>query len=207
MKSERVYSIINYFLYFLLLIALGIILYLLYNNWQKQAVVDNNAANDGKGVTAIDNGQTTGTTETHSSQMGSFSYVIPADWTIEENTEADYAVIRNAQNQNVISVRIVTKPDDLQDLPFDQYAAQAAKVEIQAYQSLNEIKQINAEDGIVGYWTTWNIQFLGGEQFVSQPITYFEHPIDPAKSVQITLENDKYTDDYNYLINSFRIEK
>lgn len=207
MKSERVYSIINYFLYFLLLIALGIILYLLYSNWQNnnfQQAMD--ATGNGVEITdrpEEENGQAT----SHSSQMGSFSYAILADWTIEENTEADYAVIRNKQEQNIVSVRIITKTDSMKELSFEDYARQAAANEIQGYQSLESIEKIQAENGIIGYKTTWNIQFLGGEEFISNPITYFEHPFDPDKSIQFSLENAEYIQDYDNIIHTFRIEE
>ncbi len=209
MKSERVYSIINYFLYVLLLIALGVILYLLYLNWEKNQLeqLANNQSTEQITKTETQNESTNNPNATYQSQMASFSYIIPSNWSIDEKEEAEFAVVRNENLQNAITVRIVKKQDSLVDLSLEEYAKVAAQNEIQGYQSLKQIDKITTDSGVEGYKTTWNIQFLGGEQFVSNPITYFTHPLDDSKSIQISLENDKYIDEYNALIQSFQYEK
>ncbi|MFZ5392006.1 MAG: hypothetical protein ACOZAR_02315 [Patescibacteria group bacterium] len=209
MKSERVYSIINYFLYVLLLIALGVILYLLYLNWEKNQL-ENLAKN--QSVETITRSDVAKQEESeinaiHQSQMASFSYEIPSSWSIDEKEEADFAVVRNENLQNAITIRIVKKMDSLIGLTLEQYAEIAAKNEIQGYRDLNKMEKIVTDSGLEGYKTIWNIQFLGGEQFVSNPITYFKHPLDDTKSIQISLENDKYIAEYEALLKSFQYEK
>jgi len=209
MKSERVYSIINYFLYVLLLIALGVILYLLYLNWEKNQLEQLSKTQSGETITQSTSSQEkeSEVNAIHQSQMASFSYEIPSNWSIDEKEEADFAVVRNESLQNAITIRIVKKQDSLAGLPLDQYAAVAAMNEIQGYKELATIEKITTSTGVEGYKTTWNIQFLGGEKFVSNPITYFNHPLDEAKSIQISLENSQYTLEYDALIKSFQYEQ
>ncbi|MBU0647965.1 hypothetical protein KJ855_02190 [Patescibacteria group bacterium] len=209
MKSERVYNIINYFLYFLLLVALGVILYLLYLNWQARNLEE--ATRQNQAQPPVTQGQSI-TEETNlvessfSSDLAAFTFSVPEDWTVEEKTEADFSIIHNAEGQNIVSIRVVKKTGSLAELPFDQYAAIAAKEEIQGYNSLEDMIEITTTDQSIGYKTTWKIQFLGGEEFVSNPITYFEHPFDPAKSIQVSLENAEYLDTYDLIIESFNFK-
>lgn len=207
MKSEKVFSVINYFLYFLLLIALGIILYLVYLSWESQYLKNNGSTFEQPLVEKTDTSPEGSPEEQqYVSKLASFSYLMPEGWQVEEKPEADYAIIRNQAGKNIISIRVMEKPESLVELPFDQYATQAAKNEIQGYESLESIEQITTESGLTGYKTTWKIKFLGGEEFISNPITYFEHPLNQKDSIQITLESADYASEYNLLINSFRIE-
>lgn len=206
MKKDRSLPIINAFLLILLLIAIGVILYLWYQNYranQLNELVNQNgsSAQDQKNNPASSN------KISQASKMAAFSYAYPDNWTIEENSEADFAVIRDENKENIITVKIIKRQGSLAELPFDQYASTAASKEIPGYISLQEIKEIKSEDGHTGYKTRWNIKFLGGEQFVSNPITYFEHPLDPAKSIQINLENANHEKDYDDLIASFIFQK
>lgn len=209
MRKDKSWEIINYFLLILVLIALGVILYLLYQYWRAQNMNDYLKApteivtqNNGDNPTT-----TTGQKLAEVSRIASFSYEYPVGWTVEENTDASFATIRNDKNENLITIRVLKKAGSLNDLPFDQYAAQAAKTEIQGYDSLSDIKQMKTVSGLTAYKTTWNVKFLGGEQFISNPITYFEHPLDKSKSIQITLENPNYEKQYDELVTSFEIKQ
>lgn len=208
MRKDKSWDIINYFLFILILIALGIILYLLYQYWRAQniseflkeptEIVNRNdqgkSLQEGEKLIAV-------------SKVASISYEYPAGWTVEENTDASYAIVRNDKNENIINIKVIKKVGSLNDLPFDQYASTAAKKELPGYESLANIQQITNLNGLTAYKTTWNVKFLGGEQFISNPITYFEHPLDKAKSIQIALENPNFEKEYDELVQSFDMKE
>lgn len=223
MKNEnrRDFIIINTFIFLLLLAALGVVLYLLFLNWQNKKYqeayqsIDNPVIEKGADIYYTDpNSISESETDTKNTEqidtttlnflanIASFKFDYPSNWSVEENSEADFAVVRNESNQNAITIRVVKKSTNLLELPFDQYVTQAAKNEIQGFQSLENITQFTTKSGTIGYNTTWKIQFLGGEEFVSNPLVYFPHPFDPDKSIQISLENADYLEQFNNLVTS-----
>ncbi|HPH78746.1 MAG TPA: hypothetical protein PLH65_01560 [bacterium] len=211
MRSDKSTFVINSFLVLLFLFVIAIIAYLLYSHWLSNQLKQNS----GQDRTIViennqpENDQTTAgspTSTTFDSKMATFSYIYPSDWTVSENTEADFTTIRDANNSNAVTIRVVKKIDSLKKLSLEDYASQAAAQEIQGFKTLKSINRITADSGAIGYQTVWMVQFLGGEEFASNPITYFDHPFDPEKSIQINLENDKYLDTYNQIIQSFTIK-
>jgi hypothetical protein len=211
MRSDKSTFVINTFLFLLFLFVIAIIAYLLYRYWQadqlkqnlqsdKTIVIDGNNQESDQSLANTPDGTT------FESKMATFSYVYPSGWTVEENPAADFTTIRNANGVNAVTIRIVKKIASLQSLSLEEYAKQAAMQEIQGFKELKSIEKITTESGEVGYKTVWKIQFLGGEDFDSNPITYFEHPFDPDKSIQVNLESNNFADVYNLIIQSFTIK-
>ncbi len=211
MRPDRNTTLINIFLIILLLASLAVIFYLLYNYYLSTRP----AGDPGSGLQNValdqpddqnpDSTSESGPINTNS-QMATFSYSYPSGWTVEENVEADFTTIRNDRDENIVTIRVAKKPDSLQNLPFSDYVKVAAINEIQGFEELVSDEAITTEFGDTGYLTIWKIQFLGGEEINSNPITYFEHPFDPSKSIQVNLENGQYQKEYNLIINSFEIK-
>lgn len=209
MRTDKHTTIINTFLLILLLIILAIILYLLYtffladllngNNQNPNSANNGDAADDGSGNQNKSN--------LLNSRLATFSYSYPANWNVEENVDADFTTIRNETGETVITIRVAKKPTNLKDLPLGEYAKVAALNEIQGFKELISINDVTTDYGDRGYQTTWKISFLGSEDYSSNPITYFAHPFDPTKTIQVNLENQKYLNEYNIIIKSFEIKE
>jgi|GEM_PF-1870848 len=224
MEKNTSKNIINAFLYLLALILIGIIVYLLLLAYQGKLAQDafdnaNPPRLSGEGTdvpsgqdgveaneTDLINGQLTNIDEwlTWESSLAPFQFGYPPIWTVEENVEADFITLRNEKGINMINIRLINKPTNSAQLDFQTYASQAAGNEIQGYQSLADFYQIVTLDDILAYQATWNVQFLGGEEFISPPITYFQHPFDDGKSIQFVLENNDFKFIYDIINESFQ---
>jgi len=224
MERNTSRNIINVFLYLLILILLGIILYLLLLAYQGKLAQDafNNAnpprlsgdatdqagnSDQGSDISSqLIAGQLNDTSnwQLHESKLASFSFKYPPLWTVDENQSASFIVLRNEKGINMITVRVINKTENLADLDFRSYASRAGGEEIQGFQTIAEFYQILAQNDIVAYQAKWNVQFLGGEKFVSPPITYFSHPFDDHKSIQFVLENNDYRTTYDLIVESFQ---
>lgn len=94
-----------------------------------------------------------------------------------------------------------------ENLFFDQYVREAAIEEIQDFKRLNSIEKITANSGLNGYKTTWGYTFLGGEEEISLPITYFEGPGNIQgvnyKTIQLTLNDSSCEEIYEQILLTF----
>lgn len=107
-----------------------------------------------------------------------------------------------------VSVREAVK--DKEDIPFDQYVREAAIEEIQDYKRLNSIEKVTTDSGLDGYKTTWGYTFLGGEEEISLPITYFEGPGNVQginyKTIQLNLNDSSFEEVYEQMLRTFSKE-
>ncbi len=212
MRQDKSNTIINIFLLILFLIIIAFIFYLLYNRYLadqlQDALQQNNVTvvNDPTASENPDNPDVITNPSDHDSQMATFAYSYPAGWKVEENVEAEFTTIRTAGDDNAVTIRVAKKADSLKELSLEEYAKVAAGNEIQGFEELISTEKIVTEYEDIGYVAIWKISFLGGEEFESNPITYFEHPFDPSKSIQVNLENANYLSEYNLIINSFEIK-
>ncbi|MDD2909597.1 MAG: hypothetical protein PHU74_01555 [Candidatus Pacebacteria bacterium] len=94
-----------------------------------------------------------------------------------------------------------------ENLSFDQYVREAAIEEIQDFKRLNSIEKITTNSGLNGYKTTWGYTFLGGEEKISLPITYFEGPGNIQginyKTIQLTLNDLSCENIYEQILLTF----
>ena len=94
-----------------------------------------------------------------------------------------------------------------ENLSFDQYVREAAIEEIQNFERLNSIEKITTNSSLDGYKTTWGYTFLGGEEEISLPITYFEGPGDVQeinyKTIQLTLNDTSCEEIYEQMLLTF----
>jgi hypothetical protein len=107
-----------------------------------------------------------------------------------------------------VSVREVAKGKE--NIPFDQYVREAAIEEIQDYKRLNSIEKVTTDNGLDGYKTTWGYTFLGGEEEISLPITYFEGPGNVQginyKTIQLNLNDSSCEEIYDQMLRTFSKE-
>jgi len=94
-----------------------------------------------------------------------------------------------------------------ENLPFDQYVREAAIEEIQDFKRLNSLEKITTNNNLDGYMTTWGYTFLGGEEKISLPITYFEGPGNIQgtnyKTIQLNLNDLRCEEVYKQMLLTF----
>lgn len=208
MKSDKNTTIINTFLLILFLVILAIIIYLIYTNFYSDWLAKNQQKPTLITTTTDTNPENnvTSNTTTTDSSLATFSYSYPSTWTVEENVDADFTTIRDTKGDNAITIRVAKKPESIKNLTLEEYSRVAAINEIQGFKELISITPITTDYDDKGYETVWKISFLGSEDYSSNPITYFAHPFDPTKSIQVNLENANYLNEYNFIIKSFAIK-
>ncbi len=131
----------------------------------------------------------------------------------DTNTGAGFRPVNLPEDPQyeVITINFSEKNADMANDPLADYAAVAATIQIQNYQKLNSINPVMAQNGITGYQTTWMVSpipILGSSEVqtpsVSLPITYFDLPNAKLPStVQVSLSDEKYVNDYETMIKTF----
>ncbi|MFA7142232.1 MAG: Ser-Thr-rich GPI-anchored membrane family protein [Candidatus Paceibacterota bacterium] len=102
-----------------------------------------------------------------------------------------------------ITVSAREKAKSLENLSFDEYVKKAGIEEIQDFLRLNSIEKVTTISGLIGYKTTWAYAFLGGEEKISLPITYFEDPHNIQRTIQLNLNDSSCEDIYNEMLLHF----
>jgi len=98
----------------------------------------------------------------------------------------------SAIENEVISISVMQRTGDAQDVPFETYVKTAAVHEIQNYKSLASIEKITAKSGIIGYKTTWNVApimpigvRIEASDSVSSPRYYFDSKDSRKDTIQM----------------------
>lgn len=134
-----------------------------------------------------------------------YSVKYPLDWTAQESSGGSLLLKPATASTAMITINQVTRSNDLQGKPFEDYVKVAAANEIQNYQSIATNTQVKGAGQAVGYETTWNYTTLQGQKKVSLPITYFlALGNDTSATDQIMLNDASYTDIYTALIGTYR---
>ncbi|MGI5825878.1 MAG: hypothetical protein ACOX50_00520 [Patescibacteria group bacterium] len=150
---------------------------------------------------------------TYTNEKYDFSIKYPSSWTFREFPDTkDGAGFRPADKPDdvrseCINIHLLPRAADLVSLPFQEYVAKAAVVEIQNYEHLVSLEEITTNVGIVGYKTTWRVRSLDGEELVtSGPITYFDYPKANGDKIQVAMDKGSdCLDVYNQMILTFRL--
>ncbi|MDD4785216.1 MAG: PsbP-related protein [Candidatus Shapirobacteria bacterium] len=90
---------------------------------------------------------------------------------------------------------------------FDEYVKVAGTYEIEGYESLASIKKITTDTGLIGYETTWIYSTRKGTKATSLPITYFNPTNSSEYTVQVSLNDENYIDDYHKIISTFTFDQ
>lgn len=147
-----------------------------------------------------------------------FGYTIkyPNDWTYREypdtQTGAGFRPINKSDEvrYEFINIDAMRGVEMDYNIPFIDYVKKAAIKEIQGFEKLNSIEEINTVSGIKGYKTTWIVSSIRdiNKKSVSLPITYFDYKktIGSAKymTIQISLENNDYEKTYEQMLLTFK---
>lgn len=159
-------------------------------------------------------GEENASLKTYINSQNGFSVEYSSNWMLREFPDTNTgAAFRPSDKPNdyqyeYITVQAMDKPANAINIPFAEYVKVAGTQEIQNYQSLNSIEEITTKSGIVGYKTTWNVLPLGGgNSTVSGPITYFPDRNSNAKTIQVSLSDNAYMNEYNIIINTFEYTK
>lgn len=152
----------------------------------------------------------TTTWKTYTNKTTNYSINYSDKWTFREfpgtGTGAGFRLLTSANdptNEFININKMERDPNHLKTV-FSEYVKIAATFEIENYTSLATIKKITTSTGLVGYETTWNIITLDGKKEISLPITYFDTKDSKGNTVQVTLNDKNYLDDYNKMILTFK---
>lgn len=149
-----------------------------------------------------------------------------ADWKTYSNTEYKYAVnypvtwsVREfpdhktgatfkppGSEEEVITIDAMGQVwDERGAIPFEEYVKTAGMQEIQGYLSLNSSEEVVTKYGLKGFKTTWNVSALTGEEYISQPRTYFPLPEKYGeKTLQLSLEDGNYADIHDQMLKTIK---
>lgn len=156
--------------------------------------------------------------QTYTNSKYGFSVQYPETLVVREFPDTkDGAGFRPANTSDdsareIITISVLEKNADLVNDPLFEYAKVAASIQIQNYQKLNTIEAVKTSDGVIGYKTTWDVlpmPILGAspsaQTQVSLPITYFDlKEASLSSTVQISLEDQKYENEYTQIIDSYK---
>ena len=148
--------------------------------------------------------------KTYSNTKYGYSINYPNIWTFREfpdiNDGAGFRLstsINDLKNE-FINIDEMGRGESYQKMVFDEYVKNAGPYEIENYNSLATIEKITTNTGIIGYKVTWNFTDRNGKEQVSLPITYFDTKKSNGDTVQVSLNNKNYLDDYNKMILTFK---
>jgi hypothetical protein len=136
----------------------------------------------------------------------------PAGWTFRDyNSGAAFfpkdKSTENETGNGYINIGFYKRGANYCKIPFDDYVKIAGPSEIQNYESLNTGEVGINDNGLEFYKITWNYSDFRGNKKISSPITYFETSDDLCGSIEISLNDENYSDIYNKIISTFKFAK
>lgn len=140
-----------------------------------------------------------------------YSIDYPADWQMTETQDKSGASfkISTSQENPTVFVDAVYMINYDPEVAFAEYAKKAATYQIQNYNELKSYERVETENGTVGYMTTWMVSTppgAAGEPSESNPITYFELPIqETPRMVSATLEDVSQLETYKKMLTTFKL--
>ena len=170
-----------------MMISLGFVLPLLLTACQ--ASVTNNAGYSSSSDSVDD------TRTAYHNAKHSYSTQYPADWTVREfEGTKDGAAFTppDTTEGEVVTIVYMERPEQYKGDAFEDYVKIAATQEIQGHETLESIEEIETDDGVTCFMTTWMIQDTAGE-YESGPITYC--PAGPDATIQIALKEGSDEED------------
>lgn len=141
-----------------------------------------------------------------------FEVKYPENWSFREydSGAAFFLTEKAADNttgNGAINLGFYKRGADYCKIPFADYVKTAGPMEIQNFESVNQLEEGTNGNGLKGYVIQWNYKDMQGVEKVSLPITYFEGNSDSCGSFEIFLNDENYSDIYKKVISSFNFIK
>jgi len=212
--KKNIYKFLFFIFFILFLIVTSVLATLFIINIKNTSISKTSQTNESVTPTSIATPTSSPTSnfKTYINKKYGYSIKYLNDWTFREfpdvRSGAGFKLVSDINTNESYATEFIVVDTRGRDrnhfnANFDEYVKVAGTYEIEGYESLASIKKITTDTGLIGYETTWTYTTRKGTKATSLPITYFNPTNSSEHTIQVSLNDENYIDDYHKIISTF----